>query len=208
MATINREQLVTAALAIIDEQGSDALTMRTLAARVDRQVSSLYNHVGSRDELIEHVRARIVAGIDASAFADEPWDVALEAWARSYLTAFAAHPNVIRLLATTPIRDRSTLAFYDRVIGALVEAGWPLRDAVAVMRTVEAHVLGSALDIEAPGDLLDQATVPAELTTLHAALDPRFTASTNATAAFELGIRALLDGLRTQHAARIPRARV
>ena len=82
MATINREQLVTAALAIIDEQGSDALTMRTLAARVDRQVSSLYNHVGSRDELIEHVRARIVAGIDASAFADEPWDVALDAWAR------------------------------------------------------------------------------------------------------------------------------
>ena len=60
---------------------------------------------------------------------------------------------------------------------------YTLRDAVAVMRTVEAHVLGSALDIEAPGDLLDQASVPAELAMVHAALDPRFATTTNASAA-------------------------
>ncbi len=47
MPTVNREQIITAALAIVDEQGSDALTMRTLASRVHRQVSSLYNHVAA-----------------------------------------------------------------------------------------------------------------------------------------------------------------
>ncbi|MFK4731561.1 TetR/AcrR family transcriptional regulator C-terminal domain-containing protein [Agromyces mediolanus] len=204
MPTVNREQIITAALAIVDEQGSDALTMRTLASRVHRQVSSLYNHVGSRDELIELVRARIVEDIDTSAFAVQPWDVALEAWARSYLRAFAAHPNLIRILATTPIRDISTFEIYDDVIGALIEAGWPMHDAVAVMRTVEAHVLGSALDIVAPSDMLDQASVPAELARVHAALAPEYEASTSAAAAFELGIRALLDGLRTRRAAVAP----
>ncbi|MGX5695512.1 TetR/AcrR family transcriptional regulator [Agromyces soli] len=201
MSTVNREQLVSAALAIVDEHGSEALTMRSLAARVHRQVSSLYNHVGSRDELIELVRARIVEDIDTSPFDAHPWDVALEAWARSYLTVFAAHPNLIRILATTPIRDVSTFEIYDVVIGALITAGWPLHEAVAVMRTVEAHVLGSALDLVAPSDMLAQSSVPAELTMVHAALSPEYEESTSAAAAFELGIAALLAGLRARHAA-------
>jgi AcrR family transcriptional regulator len=201
VSTVNREQLVTAALAIVDEHGSEALTMRSLAARVHRQVSSLYNHVGSRDELIELVRARIVVDIDTSPFQRHAWDVALEAWARSYLRVFAAHPNLIRILATTPIRDVSTFEIYDVVIGALITAGWPLSEAVAVMRTVEAHVLGSALDLVAPSDMLAQSSVPAELTMVHAALSPEYEESTSAAAAFELGIAALLDGLRARHAA-------
>lgn len=205
MTRLKREQLVRAALDLVDEQGGEALTMRSLAARVDRQVSSLYNHVGSRAELIELVRARIVEGIDVSAFGVQPWDAALEAWARSYLTAFAAHPNVIPLLATTPIRDRSTLEMYETVVGSLLDGGWPARDAVAVMRTVEAHVLGSALDIVAPGDLLAHATVPAELGALRAALDPEHADASGAERAFRVGLEALMHGLRARHAA-LPRA--
>ena len=201
MTRLKREQLISAALDLVDEEGGGALTMRSLAARVDRQVSSLYNHVGSRAELIEAVRARIVEGIDVAAFAAEPWDAALEAWARSYLTAFAAHPNVIPVLATTPIRDRSTLEMYETVVGSLLAGGWPMRDAVAVMRTVEAHVLGSALDIVAPGDLLAQASVPVELVALRSALDPEHADASGAERAFRLGLEALMLGLRTRHAA-------
>ena len=199
MATINREQVVMAALALIDEEGGESLSMRAVAARVDRRVSSLYNHVASRGELIELIRARIVAAIDTSPFEASPWDAALESWARSYLEAFAAHPNVIRLLATTPIGDVSTFEMYDEVIGSLVTGGWPLRDAVAVMRTVEAHVLGSALDMVAPSDMLAQSSVPSGLRMVHAALDAEYADSSSAAAAFELGLEALLAGLRARH---------
>jgi len=204
---VNREQLVAAALDLIDEEGGEALSMRALAKRVDRQVSSLYNHVASRGDLIEAVRARIVADIDTTAFRAEPWDAALEAWARSYLASFAAHPNVIQLLATTPINDPSTLDMYDRVIAALVDAGWPVGDAVAVMRTVEAHVLGSALDIVAPGDLLRQESVPPAHPALRAALDPALGDAFGARRAFEIGLSALLAGLRVRHAASAPARR-
>ena len=197
---INRDRLVLAALDLVDENGGDALSMRAIAKRVDRQVSSLYNHVSGRGELIELVRARIVADIDVSAFGREPWDVALETWAKSYLTAFAAHPNLIRLLATTPIRDVSTFAMYDTVVSSLVSSGWPIQDAVAVMRTVEAHVLGSALDIVAPSDMLAQNAVPPELATIRAALDPEHAESYGAHPAFRLGLEALLTGLRARRA--------
>jgi AcrR family transcriptional regulator len=199
VARLTRDRLVTTALELVDDEGGEALSMRSLAARVDRQVSSLYNHVTSRDDLIEAIRARIVAAIDTAPFAELPWDTALEAWARSYLTAFAAHPNVIRLLSNTPIRDESTFDMYERVVAALLEAGWPVGDAIAVMRTVEAHVLGSALDIVAPGDLLSQSSVTPGHDAMHVALDPALGDAFGAAHAFELGLAALLVGLRQRH---------
>lgn len=207
---LNRERLVDAALALVDEEGAEALSMRTLAARVDRQVSSLYNHVSGRTELIELMRARIVADIDVSAFgsaeesessartAAKCWDAALEEWAVSYLRAFAAHPNLIRLLATTPIRHHSAYAMYDAVVAGLVRAGWPESLVFAVVRTVEAHVLGSALDIVAPGDLLVQGAVDAGLPAVREALAERHAPTYGAEAAFSLGLAALIDGLRTR----------
>ena len=66
------------------------------------------------------------------------------------------------------------------------------------MRTVEAHVLGSALDIIAPGDLLARDFADERLSAVHAALDPRYAASSSAEAAFELGLRAIIEGLRAQ----------
>lgn len=203
---LNRERLVDAALDLVDEEGAEALSMRTLAARVDRQVSSLYNHVAGRGELIEAMRARIVEGIDTVPFVEpgggangdgaSSWDIALERWARSYLRAFAAHPNLIRLLATTSIQDRSTYAMYDSIVAGLERGGWPEGQVIAVMRTVEAHVLGSALDIIAPGDMLEQTSVDPHFSHVRSALDPRNAAAFGTEAAFELGLTALIEGLR------------
>ena len=202
---LNQDRLIDAALRLVDEEGDEALSMRALAGRGDRQVSSLYNHVSGRSEVIELMRARIVAEIDVSAFASADssgtgvaWDEALESWARSYLRAFAAHPNLIRLLATTSIRDLSTYEMYDVVIGGLRRGGWPEDATVAVMRTVEAHVLGSALDIVAPSDLITQSSVSERLAEVRAALDPQFNETASATAAFERGLRALISGLKRQ----------
>lgn len=202
---LNQERLVDAAFALVDEEGTESLSMRTLAARVDRQVSSLYNHVSGRTELIELMRARIVAEIDVGAFTSESssehgtaWDEALALWARSYLRAFAAHPNLIRLLATTMISDLSTYRMYDAVVTGLRRGGWPQSRTVAVMRTVEAHVLGSALDIIAPDDLISQDCADERFSEIRAALDSRFAKTSSAVAAFDLGLRALIEGLRLQ----------
>lgn len=172
--------------------------MKRLATKLGRQPSSLYNHIGGRDDLIERMRALIVEDIDTSSFAVSTWDEALRVWAKSYLDAFAARPNCIRLLATTPITDPSTLRMYNTVVAALIGAGWPEGEAVAVMRAVEAYVLGSALDVIAPSTLLAADTVPLELESLRRALAPRHASTASAEAAFALGLRALIDGLRAR----------
>jgi AcrR family transcriptional regulator len=195
---LTTRRIAIAALDLAEARGAEYLTMKSLAAKLNRRPSSLYNHITGREDLIERMRALIVETIDTSSFATKPWDEALIDWARSYLAAFAARPHSIRLLATTPITDPSTLEMYETVITSLVLAGWPKGDAIAVMRTVEAHVLGSALDVVAPGTLLTADVVPPALAALRTALDPAHASRSSAAAAFELGITALVDGLRAR----------
>lgn len=201
MALTSR-QIAVAALDLAETRGSEALTMRSLAAKLNRRPSSLYNHIGGRDDLIERMRALIVEEIDNGSFVTEPWHLALVSWARSYLAAFAKRPNCIRLLATAPITDPSTLHMYEIVIAALNRGGWPDGEAIAVVRTVEAYVLGSALDLIAPSDLVAPMVVPTELTNLRRNLEPAHASHATARFAFDLGIEALVAGLRTHRAAR------
>ena len=195
---LTSEKIVLAAFGIAEKHGVEALTMRSLAAKLGRRPSSLYNHIDGRVDLIERMRALIVEEIDTASFATKSWDEALIDWAESYLAAFAQRPNCIRLLATTPITDPSVFCMYENVVGALTRAGWRDGDAVAVMRTVEAHVLGSALDLNAPSTLLSFEAVPAQLESLRRSLEPAHLALAGAEPAFALGIRALVAGLRAR----------
>lgn len=205
MSTITQplttRQIAVAALELTEANGAEGLTMRSIATRLHRRPSSLYNHISGREDLIERMRGVIVEDIDISSFATETWDKALINWAESYLAAFAARPNCIRLLATTPITDPTTLRMYDAVVVSLVGGGWPHGDAIAVMRTVEAHVLGSALDAVAPDNLLSADGVSSDFHSLRRSLDPALSGKWNASAAFSLGIHALVDGLRARRPA-------
>jgi hypothetical protein len=53
----------------------------------------------------------------------------------------------------------------------------------------------------APGDLLEQDSVPPEHAPFRAALDPALGEAYGARRAFEIGLSALLAGLRVRHAA-------
>lgn len=192
---ITRELLVDEALALLDERGEAGLSMRALAARVDRRVSSLYHHVSGREELVELIRARVVEEIEYAHFEHHPWREALRRWACSYLEAFAAHRTALTLLATAPIRDISTYRMYEVVVQALVRGGWDSTRAVTVMRSVESFVMGSVLDHGAPEDFLTTEALGEDQESLAAALGGGAPSSYSAHAAFELGLDALIRGL-------------
>ena len=201
---LTARKIAIVALDLAEAEGAENLTMRSIASRLHHGPSSLYNHISGREDLVEHMRSIIIEDIDVSSFESESWDAALIDWAKSYLTAFAMRPNSIRLLATTPITDPTTLRMYDVVVTALVKGGWAEEQAIAVMRTVEAHVLGSALDVVAPENLLSPDAASPDLQSLRRSLDPTHFSSWSAHAAFDLGIHALIDGLRSRMPLTVP----
>ncbi|GIF21579.1 AcrR family transcriptional regulator [Actinoplanes tereljensis] len=146
--TLDERAIYRAALELIDREGTFSLAQ--LAGHLGVRAPSLYTHVPSRDAIVEGVRHLVVAGIDHGGFALDPWDEALTAWARSYLAAFAAHPNTIRMLASTPVRADALLRQYEAAVGCLLRAGWPDAEVMHVIITVESYVLGSALAAPAP----------------------------------------------------------
>jgi len=60
---LSRERILEAAIAIADEEGLEALTMRRLGSELGVQAMSLYNHVANKDDLrlgiVEIVMAEI-----------------------------------------------------------------------------------------------------------------------------------------------------
>ncbi|GAA0962677.1 TetR/AcrR family transcriptional regulator [Actinocorallia libanotica] len=204
---LSRERITGAALALLDAEGLEAVSTRRLAAELGVSGPSLYNHVATKDELLDAVTDTVLAEVDLSMFqglrpgGDPGWREALYAWAHSYRAALAAHPNIVPVLARGPGRHRRVmLRVADAVFGGLVDAGWPRREATGVGALMRFFVIGSALGSFAGGFPDDAAVYAGEYPHLgqaHLLADRQ--QEIDATA-FETGLLALLDGLEIRFA--------
>ena len=62
-ASHSLESVLTEAVALLDEAGSQGLTFRALAARLGTGVGSIYWYVSSRDELLDRAADHVMAGV-------------------------------------------------------------------------------------------------------------------------------------------------
>ncbi len=201
---LSRERIVTAALALVDAEGLQAVSTRRLAAELGVSGPSLYNHFPNKDEILDAVADTVVAEVDLSMFdagRDGPdhWRPALLAWARSYRAALTAHPHIVPLLAQGPGRRPTGLRMADAVFGAMVRAGWPPAHATRVGALMRYFVAGSALGSFARGFVDDpRAYDPAAYPHLGQAHLLAERQQQVDEGAFETGLTALLDGLELQ----------
>ncbi|MFI6086801.1 TetR/AcrR family transcriptional regulator [Streptomyces sp. NPDC051218] len=199
---LDRERITTTALALVDEKGD--FSVPQIAKRLGAQTGSVYHHVDGRDGIVELLRERVCEAIDPGTLDPRrPWDASMSAWARSYRAAFAAHPRVIPLLMTSPVRAPRVLEQYECAVTLLIDAGFGLADVMPVIIALENLVLGSALDLAAPEamwELPDEASTPA----LARALDA--TPPGRADRAFELALTGFLAHARTLLVHRAPYA--
>ena len=203
---LSRSGIVTAALALVDAEGLDALSTRRLAAELGVSGPSLYHHVATKDDLIDAVVDAVLTDVDISRFAllgpDDPdWRTALTVWARSYRTVLAAHPNIVPALAHSIGRRPTMLRIADAVFGGLVAAGWPRREATSIGVLMRYFITGSALGSFAGGLPDDASVYQAEyphLDQAHLLADMQQEINERA---FEVGLTAILDGLATRPAA-------
>ncbi len=95
--TLTRQAIVDAALAIVDEQGLDALTMRSVASALGTGPASLYAHVASKDELIEAVVEQVIGEIEIGEEPDpERWIEQLLQMGRQMRAMWAGHRDLAR----------------------------------------------------------------------------------------------------------------
>ncbi|MFI6444623.1 TetR/AcrR family transcriptional regulator [Kitasatospora sp. NPDC050543] len=101
---LSRERIVEAALAIIDSEGLDALSMRRVAQELDTGAASLYAHVSNKDELIEQVLDLVHAQIEHEEPDPERWQEQIKDLMRRGRAALISHRDIARaaVLANVP----------------------------------------------------------------------------------------------------------
>jgi AcrR family transcriptional regulator len=191
---LSRQRIVEVATAILDAEGLDALSTRRLAQELGVRAPSLYNHFGTKEEILDAVGDAIIAQVDLSMFHSGDWAAALTGWARAYRRALAAHPHAVPFLAIGPARRPAALALADAVFGALVDAGWPAGYATRIGATMRYFVAGSALGSFALGFADDPQVYAERYPHLHDAHRLREHHRQVDEGAFELGLATLVNG--------------
>ena len=141
---LSPDRIRSVALAIIDRDGLDGLSMRKLAAELGVQAASLYGHVRTKDQLLNDIASAILSSVDVSGFAVD-WREGLIRCARSYRAALSSHPNIVPFLAYGPAGREESLQRLDILHGALVDAGWSRREATMIAAGLMYIVFGAAL---------------------------------------------------------------
>src|SRR5690349_11011209 len=85
---LTREQVLTAALKIVDEGGVEALSMRRLGQALDRNPMAIYRHAADKDALLDGVVERVVSEVvvyrDRDGDQETDWGTALRRTAHTF----------------------------------------------------------------------------------------------------------------------------
>ncbi|HWO66941.1 MAG TPA: helix-turn-helix domain-containing protein, partial [Umezawaea sp.] len=88
---LTRERIVRAAMAVADDEGLDAVSIRRIAAELNSRPMSLYAHIGGKDDLLDLMHD---AAVEETLVGDVPsdWREALRLLARHNRAAALRHP--------------------------------------------------------------------------------------------------------------------
>ncbi len=188
---LDPEMIVDAAMELVATP--KGLTMPGLADKLGVSVSSIYHHVHSRAVLVERMRGRLVGRQRYDVDWDGPWRTVLTDWARAYRDAFAPYPQLVTLLTSQTVTAPEVLDVYELVATVIVRAGFPRDDVLSIITMFDTFALGSALDRAAPERVW--ATDDPGRVHLAAAVTAAPTGPPRADAAFEYGLRGLVNSL-------------
>src|SRR5262245_15067447 len=137
-APLSRERILQAALELADESGIESVTMRKLGQALGFEAMSLYNHVASKDDLLDGILDLVLDETKPPA-AEGQWDAAIRASAISVHDALRRHPWSSTLLMAGRIRP-ARLGFMDALLGCLRNAGFSAETTYSVYHVLDAHI--------------------------------------------------------------------
>jgi TetR/AcrR family tetracycline transcriptional repressor len=124
-APLSREEIVGAALRVVDREGLEATSMRRVAEELGAAPSALYWHVRNKDELLQLVLERIASEIELPKRDPENWQEQLKTVAREMRRVLTSHRDIARVtLGAIPVGP-NTLRTIEWVHALLREAGLP-----------------------------------------------------------------------------------
>ena len=138
---LSKERVLDAAVALADESGIEALTMRKLAEVLGVEAMSLYYHVANKDVILDGMVDRAFSEIELSA-TDVDWKLAMRERAISVRKVLSLHPWAIHLMQARTNPGPALLQHHDAVIGTLRRAGFSVEMTAHAYSALDAYIYG------------------------------------------------------------------
>ncbi|MEV6772557.1 TetR/AcrR family transcriptional regulator C-terminal domain-containing protein [Nocardia sp. NPDC051030] len=144
---LSREQIVAEALALLDSEGIEALSMRKLGARLGAGATSLYTHVANKDEIMELVTDAVFSEIPPPAATPGEWRPAMRAIAHDLRAMILRHPWLSSALGDIGLLylGPGVMQLNESILELLEEAGLDEDDAGTAITVLFAFVIGLAI---------------------------------------------------------------
>ena len=203
---LTREQIVAAALTLIDEQGLEAHSMRQLGAALGVDATSVYHYIPSKSDLYDLLIDAALEEADMSVIdpSDSPRD-RLVAAAHELRRALLVHPRLMPLISTRSMRTAAQLRGVEVLFAILGDAGFDDSEAVVFVDALGMQVFGmvNALAAHLTNAQYHRDDRPLELDSREFPNVTRVFADERNyrgwETEFDLGVRALIDGLFAMH---------
>jgi AcrR family transcriptional regulator len=152
--TLTEEEILEAALTLLDEGGIKAASIRGIAARVGVAPNAVYTYFPDKAAVVQAIVEHLLGLVDHAVFADTdmPWRQRIEALALELRERLTAHPGAVNLMIGGPMDGPHALTLNERLMGVLVETGLTPEEAAKAAYLLIVYVFGSiALDVAESG---------------------------------------------------------
>ena len=124
---LSRAAIVREAIAMLDADGIEALSMRKLGARLNAGATSLYRHVATKDELMELAVDQVAAEIHVPPAGGPDWRADVTETAQSFRATALRHPWLPSVLGQAGLAylGPNLMSFYERLAALFAAIGFP-----------------------------------------------------------------------------------
>jgi AcrR family transcriptional regulator len=132
-AVLTRERIIATAIEVADRDGFEAATLRRIAGELGVHVTSLYNHVSTREAVTDGIIERLIDEADLPVQL-----VSWEQWVRSFVERIgdvaSRHPGAFGALQRRPVQGPRAAASFEVALAAFAKAGLGAQDAYAAVK--------------------------------------------------------------------------
>ncbi|MFD5896355.1 TetR/AcrR family transcriptional regulator [Streptomyces sp. NPDC060366] len=125
-AGLTADRILTTALALVDEQGLDALSMRRLARELGVDPMSIYHHLPNKAAVLSGLVELVFSRMRLPQSVPDDWSEQVRAWVNAYRGLARSHPRLVLQIVTDPVAVTQASAMINGPLhAALTSAGVP-----------------------------------------------------------------------------------
>lgn len=146
---LSRENIVAVAIEMADEEGLASVTLRGIAARLAVHVTSLYNHLPTKEAVLEEMTSQLLAEAKLPA-----GRMAWQDWVREFAAGMRAlgrrHPGAFEAFHYGPAKGERAAVPFESGFAAFRAAGFDAPSTYSAVKATVVAVLGHVLEDTVP----------------------------------------------------------